>query len=164
MRDTLQIGSTPNAEDCAQVGSENYTERSKKECRAYINQLIRVYGQPVGNSYLRVGSYPHDFGTYHEVEVVYHDTSEDEENYAFSLESGCDEWDSEARKELGLDIRASEPRELTLEEMHVSEDSLEELVLDSSVVPACCSEGCSVEPDGHCQHGFPSVLLKLGII
>jgi hypothetical protein len=33
-----------------------------------------------------------------------------------------------------------------------------------SVVPACCSEGCEVEPDGRCSHGFPSVCLDIGII
>jgi len=34
----------------------------------------------------------------------------------------------------------------------------------NSIVPACCSEGCEVEPDGHCEHGFESVLLKEGLI
>lgn len=34
----------------------------------------------------------------------------------------------------------------------------------SSVVPACCSEGCQVEPDGHCPHGNESVLLAEGLI
>lgn len=34
----------------------------------------------------------------------------------------------------------------------------------SSVVPACCSEGCQVEPDGHCSHGNESVLLAEGLI
>lgn len=34
----------------------------------------------------------------------------------------------------------------------------------SSVVPACCEEGCQVEPDGHCPHGHESVLLKEGLI
>tara|TARA_R110000765_G_scaffold74482_5_gene146067 strand:+ start:570 stop:749 length:180 start_codon:yes stop_codon:yes gene_type:complete len=34
----------------------------------------------------------------------------------------------------------------------------------SSVVPACCSHGCQVEPDGHCSHGFESVLLAKGLI
>ena len=34
----------------------------------------------------------------------------------------------------------------------------------SSVVPACCSEGCQVEPDGHCEHGYESVILKEGLI
>ena len=34
----------------------------------------------------------------------------------------------------------------------------------SSTVPACCSEGCIVEPDGVCEHGFESVLLAEGIM
>jgi hypothetical protein len=33
-----------------------------------------------------------------------------------------------------------------------------------SVQPACCDEGCEVEPDGRCEHGCPSVSLALGII
>ena len=30
--------------------------------------------------------------------------------------------------------------------------------------PAMCSEDCQVEPDGHCEHGAPSLLLALGLI
>jgi hypothetical protein len=30
--------------------------------------------------------------------------------------------------------------------------------------PAICSEDCQVEPDGHCEHGAPSLLLALGLI
>ena len=33
-----------------------------------------------------------------------------------------------------------------------------------SVVPACCSEGCEVEPDGYCEHGYPSILIEAGMI
>ncbi len=33
-----------------------------------------------------------------------------------------------------------------------------------SVVPAMCTEGCEVEPDGHCPHGCPSLLLAMGVI
>lgn len=40
---------------------------------------------------------------------------------------------------------------------------LEECCNDS-VVPACCNEGCEVEPDGHCEHGCPSPLLAMGMI
>lgn len=36
--------------------------------------------------------------------------------------------------------------------------------LDSESVPACCSEGCEVEPDGVCEHLCPSVLVAMGII
>jgi hypothetical protein len=41
--------------------------------------------------------------------------------------------------------------------------SLDELAWES-IIPACCSEGCEVEPDGECEHGQPSVFLKLGVI
>ena len=33
-----------------------------------------------------------------------------------------------------------------------------------SIVPALCSDGCEVEPDGECQHGHPSILVALGMI
>lgn len=40
-------------------------------------------------------------------------------------------------------------------------DNTELTVIDlftESVVPALCSEGCMVEPDGVCEHGFPSAI------
>ena len=55
---------------------------------------------------------------------------------------------------------------LRLAESHGYEDLptfLEEVCSDS-VVPACCEEGCDVEPDGRCCHGNPSPLIALGII
>lgn len=36
--------------------------------------------------------------------------------------------------------------------------------LGGGSVPACCREGCEVEPDGVCPHGCPSVLLSCGLI
>lgn len=42
-------------------------------------------------------------------------------------------------------------------------ENIEELESES-VVPACCEEGCEVEPDGVCEHRHPSVFLALGII
>ena len=55
-----------------------------------------------------------------------------------------------------------------------AEDALEEVgavleeFITASCVPPCCSV-CApdhdfVEPDGYCQHGFPSILIKLGLI
>jgi hypothetical protein len=41
--------------------------------------------------------------------------------------------------------------------------TLEDAASDS-IVPACCKRGCQVEPDGHCEHACPSVLLELGTI
>jgi hypothetical protein len=46
-------------------------------------------------------------------------------------------------------------------------DSVEEMLIElgtDSVMPACCSEGCQVEPDGKCPHGNPSILLEAGMI
>lgn len=43
-------------------------------------------------------------------------------------------------------------------------DEFELSALTDSLVPACCDEGCEVEPDGHCEHGHPSVLIKMGMI
>ncbi len=40
-------------------------------------------------------------------------------------------------------------------------DEIGEMVMDS-VVPA--TDGCNVEPDGICEHGHPSWLLRLGYI
>ncbi len=37
-------------------------------------------------------------------------------------------------------------------------------VLQDVVVPTRCPEGCEVEPDGKCFHGYPSVLLAAGLI
>jgi len=37
-------------------------------------------------------------------------------------------------------------------------------MLMDSIVDACCSQGCVCEPDGHCIHGHPSVLLYHGLI
>ena len=48
-----------------------------------------------------------------------------------------------------------------------NEDSVFAFVRHASfdaTAPACCSEGCIVEPDGTCPHGCPSVLLVIGLI
>lgn len=31
-------------------------------------------------------------------------------------------------------------------------------------VPAMCSEGCEVELDGICQHGFKSLAMHMGVV
>lgn len=44
-----------------------------------------------------------------------------------------------------------------------TDEDLEILMFDS-VVPTACPEGCEVEPDGKCCHGYPSPLLTMGMI
>lgn len=43
------------------------------------------------------------------------------------------------------------------------EEWLEENCLES-IVPAACTHGCAVEPDGECEHGGVSVLRLAGVL
>lgn len=102
MRDYLTIGPTPSDEDCAQVGTEDYMERSQKETTAFIHQLLREFGEPPANARLTSKCFPHDFGAYTEVVCYYDDCDEESINYAFNIENNTPaKWDNEALKELG---------------------------------------------------------------
>lgn len=51
-------------------------------------------------------------------------------------------------------------KQLTINQtLYVHKTTIEEIAMDS-VVPACCSEECMVEPDGFCEHGFESIIIK----
>lgn len=53
----------------------------------------------------------------------------------------------------------------TLEEEGLTlQQFLDSSFSDDGVSPACCDEGCLVEPDGYCEHGCPSLHLALGVI
>jgi len=96
MRDYITIGSSPNNEECVQVGSADYKNRMRTECNVYKRQLERTYpGVEFG-----IKGFEHDFGTYFEV-VAYFDTeNETEVDAAFGAELGADTWDDQAREEL----------------------------------------------------------------
>jgi len=86
MRDYVTIGSTPPDEPCAQVGSEDYTQRSIVECNRYIGRIREFCGPEPEGAALKIKSFPHDFGSYLEV-VCYYDTNNEEAiNYAFKVE------------------------------------------------------------------------------
>lgn len=105
MRDTLSIGPTPAAEDCEQLGPNYDPVKAKKECRAYINQLTRLYPHMKGR--FRISNNPHDFGTYHEVEVLFDSDNEQSVNSAFEIDANIPEhWDEQAKIELGLNVTA----------------------------------------------------------
>jgi len=67
--DELSVGPSPCGEDCVQVGAENYCELSRKECRRYIELLTKIFAPIPANASFFVKTNPHDFGTYHEVDV-----------------------------------------------------------------------------------------------
>jgi hypothetical protein len=85
MRDYLNIGPTPCDEECQQVPYVN-PELARRESLAYIEAIRKKLGNEPTGAQLRIKSFPHDFGTYHEV-VCYFDTELPEsENYAFLCE------------------------------------------------------------------------------
>jgi hypothetical protein len=101
MRDWIDIGSSPPAEACAQLGSDGYWEEAKREGRAYIELLRRALGpEPVGAN-LSIRSNPHDFGSYLSVVCYFETESSEATDYALRCEAeGPEEWDDIAREEL----------------------------------------------------------------
>jgi len=99
--DYVDIGSTPNGEDCAQVGSDNYNALSRIEGRAYINQLKRMFPNPPDGVLFSLKDFPHDFGTYYEVVVKYLTASEEAAEFAGKVQNESPEnWDEQAKAEL----------------------------------------------------------------
>ena len=98
MMENLNIGSTPNEEECAQVGSADYYARAIKECLAYREQIRKHYPEPE-NGYLKVKGFPHDFGTYYEVVAYYDPEDTQASRWAFDIEGDdlgvLSTWDEE---------------------------------------------------------------------
>jgi hypothetical protein len=107
MMDEISLGATPAEEKCAQVGSQEYSERARTECAVYRRQLIRQYKAehecedlPEGCS-LRIASHSHDFGSYQEVAVRYNDSFPEAVDAAFWFDANLPgHWDEDAKKEL----------------------------------------------------------------
>jgi len=102
MKDKLELTCVPCNEECEQVGTAGYNPRkAKAECRAFINQLRRVFGSEPEGARLYVASNPHDFGTYNEVTIVFDADLEGTVEYAYKIEGDLpEEWDAEAIAEL----------------------------------------------------------------
>jgi hypothetical protein len=96
--DYLELGPTPVEENCAQCGvQDDFTEQNKIECRAFKNQLQRLF--PTAD--LRVKAFPHDFGTYREVCVYFDENDEKSCDVAYAIENSVtNNWDDEAIVEL----------------------------------------------------------------
>jgi hypothetical protein len=102
MRDYFELcTTTPHDEKCVQSNSPNYSRLSRIEARVLQNQLIRMHGTPPGGAYFKVTSNPHDFGTYHDLAIVYDEDDDEEVDYMLKIESGVpDNWDEIAKQEL----------------------------------------------------------------
>ena len=47
--------------------------------------------------------------------------------------------------------------------MEYTDEELTDM-LDSGIAATDCPEGCEVEPDGTCAHGYQSIFLEMGVI
>ena len=90
--DYISIGPAPNAEDCAQIGSDNFAARAYAECSRYKAALRAHFGPEPTGAYLWVKAFPHDFGQYFEVVCCYDDAAPQAVEYALKCEAGLDEW------------------------------------------------------------------------
>lgn len=98
MRDHISIGCSPTDEECAQVGSEDYYERARKECIRFISLIRKVCGpEPeLSTAQLKIKSNPHDFGDYLDVVCYFDDDDQLGIDYAFHVEGNTPEtWDEE---------------------------------------------------------------------
>jgi hypothetical protein len=101
VRDLVYVGSSPPEETCAQVGSDDYYTRARRECTAYIEQLRRALGREPDGARLSIKSCPHDFGDYLEVVCHFESDKPDSVDYALRCESdGPPRWDGQALLEL----------------------------------------------------------------
>jgi len=99
--DYLDFETTPAAESCEQVGPNYNRTKAKAEARAFIAQMLRVYGQPPEGCRFKIITCPHDFGSYINIRVIYSDQAGCD--YVFEIDANpIEEWDDEAREELGL--------------------------------------------------------------
>lgn len=103
MKNYLTLGSTPYDENCAQVGNDNYYDQSQIELHIYGKYIQRLFPEILVSKtlYLKIKSFPHDFGTYKELVIYYDNSNEKEYNLALNIDSNLPKnWDEEALKEL----------------------------------------------------------------
>ncbi len=110
MRDYLVIGDSPAAEDCVQLGSNDYDTRAREECKQFRELLRTKFGPEPMGARLAIKSFPHDFGNYLEVVCFYDDEFPDSEAYALACENDMPEtwedttpvnWRKDLEKEQG---------------------------------------------------------------
>ena len=188
-RDYLTFDTTPYGESCEQLGPNYDPAKARREAKAFKNQLERMIVQGVketdpnpdrnvqealelvdederrelllgyyGLSF-RIKSEPHDFGNYLILQLSYDEGQERSAKLAYWYDGNVPEhWDEQATKELSQGGRLDEA---------IYADKIPHGELEAMVLGDCdcfAADGCQVEPDGTCPHGYKSPLLVLGLI
>ena len=111
MREFIQIGTTPEEEECAQVGISDEVQ-FKREAIAFRAQIFRENTNLHPSVGIEVRAFEHDRGMhfrpletgwYHELVLTYPSDNDDARNAAFKLADNLpQEWDFEAKQQIGL--------------------------------------------------------------
>ena len=100
-KEEVEIGCTPNNEECYPMGKEQHEYFNKIECRALIGQLKREQPELTDLVRLKIMRNSHDFGIYYEVGAVASLSDEEALEAAWKLQDLLPEqWDKEAIKYL----------------------------------------------------------------
>jgi hypothetical protein len=109
----FEIGPVPAEEECESLGPGYRPEKARVECRIFMRQLARQFGDPPPVAGFAITHNPHDFGTYLEVEVRFDTNDRAAVEYAFQVEDESPaEWDDQARLEIAAladMVRRGEP-------------------------------------------------------
>lgn len=88
MKDYFELGSSPYREDCVQVKSgKDYRPEMTEELKRYKEQLEKIF--PIPDSltcHFGIKWFPHDFGSYGEIVIYYHNDIEEEVEFALFVE------------------------------------------------------------------------------
>ena len=93
MKDYISLGSVPVDEDCVQVSkTDDYLYKMKEECRKYMKQLEGQFPIPEGvEAHFTVKTFPHDFGPYCEVAIIFELDDDKSREFAYNIEDNLPE-------------------------------------------------------------------------
>jgi hypothetical protein len=95
MQDFIIIGTAPIHERTAQPGDIAYYEQCMLEIQAYMTQLKRQIPE-ITKFKIKKVSFPHDFGTMHEIMIVFEESQKQE---VYRIEENLPHfWDQEAKE------------------------------------------------------------------
>jgi len=96
----LTLGPSPTGEQPVQIGHPNYAKQVVRECTAFRLQLERTFPEHTRVRFT-TKTFPHGFGNYKKVCVIYDEDDEISWKQALECETETpEEWDAEALRYL----------------------------------------------------------------
>jgi hypothetical protein len=106
MTETYWLGPCPSDEEPASTLDTDFHERNKAECRAFIQAIKRVCGEPPEGAVLRIKTEQHEYGAYRECIVEFDGNNPEAAAYA----AKCDESAPTTWEAAGMTTPAREAR------------------------------------------------------